>query len=405
MKFIQKLKQRKLLRLAEKQRKFEARREKEKNKNRLRKYVICGIFASLNLIAAAFCLSCLMPMYADYKYQTTKNTLLLPEITEPCLVEVQINYQGERPSDIKITENNMTVPNLVIEEFPDEKYVILSFDTRHLSDKYYLTLKPQDNLNLTYDIRKLPSRRHIVYDTEFYTDAQKDLWVQFSSAYPRLDDPTNVVIKFIGKKHPYIYDFNTLQHEIYNINVFELARIQGLDPSEYKAVEVIIGILKDKTKEIVPSVSSTIFLDKLPEYDTEHHHDFKLDQTLDYIDTLDLPDNLPTTKKPINEPVQTTITTVESKPVTTAKPKPVETKPVETTIVTTVTTAVTTTETSETEQTGTIIIEEIIEDDAQDETTTKKKKPAQTTVTTKKKKTETTTEEPSDEWLSEDMYG
>jgi len=283
----EKRRQRKLIRLAAKRQKFEIRREKELSKNRLRKYVICGVFVGAHLLIAAFCLASILPLYADYTYATDKNNLKLPPITEPSFVEITITYKTKRPERLRMTNKDILMTNIDITDDFKNKTITISFDTNVISDEYVLSLSPGDNIELIYEVILHPSKKYIIHDINYYTDQYNDLWVYFNTAYPRIDNDMYCLIYLTDTRStPFIMQMNITQFKDYDINISELMRAQNIIPKNTSTVEVKIGIDQNMTENFVPSVYKRIKLNELPAYDENIYHEFNLNATLDYLSRI-----------------------------------------------------------------------------------------------------------------------
>lgn len=281
-------KQLKALRQAKKQYKFDKRREKERNKNRTRKYSICLIFASCGVICSILCLTILFPRYADFKYQTSMNRLKLPDITEPCNVNIEILYFNNRPEKIKITNDNIPAHDINIIDDYSEKKVIINLDTNILSDKYELTVLPADNFELKYRISKQPSRKYIIYDINQFRDEKNNLWLDFVASFRHIPDNIYCIIKVRGPKYTrYLYEYEINQHDRYRLNLSELAEKQNIDLDKCTEFEITFSVKNnidaDGNELIIPSVYQTFDRYSWPVYNPDEYHDFNNSDTFNYL--------------------------------------------------------------------------------------------------------------------------
>ena len=280
-------KQRKLIRQAKKEQRFNIRREKERNKNRARKYTICFMFLGFGLTVSIICLMILFPLYADFKYQTSINYLEIPDVIEPCYVKIEITYQSERPEKIQITNDKIPVTNIdIIDDFANKK-LTLGFDTDILSDKYVLAILPEDNFELKYKITKEPSYKYIIYDKMLYRDDKDNLWLDFITSFRRVPSEMRCVIQGRGPKYtPIIFETSVKQNKRYCLNLTELAKQQKIDLSKCNELTLSISIDKSSTDLFVPSIYENITLEQWPAYNATEYHSFSLDDTQHYIRNL-----------------------------------------------------------------------------------------------------------------------
>ena len=278
---------------------------------KLRTYnIICAIFMCLGIAGIAFCLHNLMPMYGDYQYQNRLNHLIIPEITKPTLVEIQIKYINAKPTDIKVTNGDMYVGKVEIEEIDSEKSIFIRFDTNKPSKDYILSLLPQDNYELEYEILQLPSIKYLISDVEFYTDSHNDRWISFSASYPRTEDPISCFVKYQGNRYaPVVYDSRIMQNDKICINVSEITKVKGINLYACDEIQIILSVNSKinpdgpDTREniIMVSESKTMRLENWPEYDPDTHHDYILTDTVDYISTLGIIPTQQESKEDISE--------------------------------------------------------------------------------------------------------
>ena len=257
--------------------------------------LICIIFMCLGIASATYCLHSLMPMYGDYQYENRLNHLAIPEITQPTMVEIQVRYVNKEPTDITVTNGDRYVQNVEIEHINAEKTIFIRFDTDIPSSEYALSLLPQDNYRLEYEILQLPSIQYLIYDVDFYTDAQGDKWMSFSASYPRTEDTINCFIKYQGERYaPTIYDAKLTQGEKICINISEITRVKNINVDICNEIQIALSVNSKIDPEgsdhhnniIMASEMITMQLDEWPAYDAETHHDYLLTHTIDYLSTL-----------------------------------------------------------------------------------------------------------------------
>ena len=280
------LNSRKLLRQAKKQRRFEAKREKYRNKNRLPKYIICFAFAGIGLANAAICLTILFQYYADFKYQTSLSYLDLPAVSEPCYIKVEIVYQHNPPENIKLTNgtNNIPTSELEITNDTSTKTMTIGLDTDVKSNEYRLTVQPGDNFELKYRTAVEPSYKYLICGAQPYTSQTGDLWVDLTTSFRRLPKHVQCIIKGRGQQYaPIVFEAAIPQNVRYSLNLSEIARQKGFKLDKCDALRVNFRINVEDTELEVPSVDVELILAEWPTYNSSEQHQYSMNNTNAYL--------------------------------------------------------------------------------------------------------------------------
>ena len=142
---------------------------KKKNFERKHVNIICLCLMTICVAGAIFCLAKLLPMYANYEYETSLNTLDLPKVTVPTDISITIAYENNPPTDIKIINTNLKGSwDCTVTPDDKKKQLYVLFSTDIPSENYKLQLMPQDNYELGYIVRSEPSKDYIVATVDIF---------------------------------------------------------------------------------------------------------------------------------------------------------------------------------------------------------------------------------------------
>ncbi len=217
---------------------------RQKRRNR-RLTLACLVGITLLLAVITACVIRLMPLYAEYSYETKINTLNLPKLSGPSEVSLVIYYQHEMPTDIQIrnTTNNIQYEYTADDSVPGQ--ISLICDLQDTSLAYQLTLIPQDNYALDYKVDVQPSRNDIPCTIRTSVNSRNQMLVTINADYIYNQDDIKCYIdaqgdRFSKTSETYVLernkDFTVNLSDIYGDNVANIQKVtvfvyqMGIDP-------------------------------------------------------------------------------------------------------------------------------------------------------------------------------
>ena len=228
------------------------------NKRRLRKKrpVRRGLINGIIIFFIACCiggitysLSIIMPQYAKFDYENHLEHLSLPEITEPSHLQLKIWYVNQKPTDIKIVPLDPDARpyqnKTDIVEIPEEKAILI--DAELLEPlAYELTLMPQDNYELSYEILAQEEAHTKIYcKPELYYDSNNHLILEIKAYYKYSEQNFTSLIRLDGTNYsPILYDDEIVNQmdETTKIDLTQQALKKGIDMNTDHISDIFMNI-------------------------------------------------------------------------------------------------------------------------------------------------------------------
>lgn len=286
--------QRKALREAKKKRRLEIARIRWETSNHSAKYLICLSLAAVFLAGAAVCVSLLLQLYAAYRYETSVYSLELPRVNGPCYMLIEIGYQREPPTNIRLELDGVRISpdDLIISDNAEGRILSIGYDTDVPSDKYVLTVRPEANTELSHRTTFEPSYRYAECGAEPYRDGNGDLWIDLTCMLKRLPKAFYCEIACRGDQYGRIaFKGDVPQAVRYPLNISELARRQATDLG--KCEEIRITFSMDTETDVDPDsgmygrkvdeIEIILALADWPEYDESESRAYSPQNTETYL--------------------------------------------------------------------------------------------------------------------------
>lgn len=288
----------------------------ELRRRRRRINAACAILLLAGAGTGIFALSQLLPAHGMWQYENRREYQALPELSAPCLLEIDIWYQGEAPQGIQVDRAGIRLPKLQYDDDEDQKLVTVWCDigTDDLDDMpkdgpWQLSLVPMDNLELAYQVRMEPSREHAKADVRFLRAPDGKRWIAVEAAYAYLRDDSSIraMAHLQGTQYqPSVMDW-TFENESGSIRICidDIIAERSIRDKEasYCSVSVMCGGTDREGEPIPVNERVQIKLSEWPGYDEAAWSGAVeiQDVTEKYLDLLD-PHRADSREEPVQEP-------------------------------------------------------------------------------------------------------
>lgn len=168
-------------------------------KRRRRLNALCAVLLLAGAGTGIFALSRILPAHGMWEYENRREYRELPELDAPCLLEIDVWYQGEAPQSVRVDREGIGLRKLSCTDDPEQKLLSIRCDIgkEDLADMppdgaWLLSLVPMDNFELSYQVRLEPSREHIDADVSFARGPDGKRWISVRAGYQYLREDSAV---------------------------------------------------------------------------------------------------------------------------------------------------------------------------------------------------------------------
>lgn len=270
-------------------------------RRRRRLNALCAVLLLAGAGVGAWAASRLLPAHARWEYENRREYRDIPSFEAPCVLEVDIWYQGDAPQGIRIENAGIGLNRLQQEDDTAGKKLtvwceVSAGDVEGTDPgEWALSLVPMDNLELTYQVRTEPSHEHAKADVSFLRDEDGRRWIAIDAAYGYLRDDSAIraLVHLEGNTYrPTVMDW-TFDGEAGQVLACLDAIVEERDIKDKEASSCNVTIMCGGTDRygdpIQVNEKASVRMKEWPEYDETAWGDVAgwPDGTDDYLDQLD----------------------------------------------------------------------------------------------------------------------